>query len=161
MTTLANLTKKRARFEAFLTERGAQIMQPTNEWEVLRFKTSHGTSIIYCNLKGGLTMTGESVAAWNAFERNGPWRASPATKRQKNTEGYMRAILKRDGDICFYRFKATSNDDRSIEHLVARAHGGPNHLSNMVLAHRHCNANAGHLSAMEKIRLREHRGSSL
>jgi hypothetical protein len=161
MPTLAQLTKRRVPFEEFLTARGAQIMQPTNEWEVLRFKSTKGVSIVYRNSKDGLTFTGESADAWNAFAGNHAWRGAPATKRPKSVEGHVRALLARDGEHCFYCFKATTEENRTVEHLVARAHGGPNHLSNMVLAHRKCNSNAGHMSAMEKIRLRENNGSSL
>ncbi|MEI5996797.1 HNH endonuclease [Paraburkholderia bengalensis] len=155
MSTLAQLTKRRAKFEEFLSARGAQIMQPTNEWEVLRFKSSKGVSIVYRNSKDGLTWTGESADAWNAFTDNQHWRGAPATKRPKNVEGHVRALLARDGEGCFYCLKPTDGDNRTVEHLVARSHGGPNHLSNMVLAHRRCNSNAGHLSVMEKIRIRE------
>ncbi|CAJ0719441.1 hypothetical protein LMG6871_02867 [Ralstonia edaphis] len=164
--TLAQLTKRRARFEAFLTERGAQILQPTNEWEVLRFKTSRGTSIVYRNARDGLTLTGESMTAWTAFETSGPWRASPAPKKRvsgrEKTLPLVNALLRRDGSACFYCGKDTTEDDRSLEHLVPRAHGGPNHLSNLVLAHRKCNTDAGHLSVMEKIRRRlppDHQGA--
>lgn len=157
MSALAQLTKRRANFEAFLIQRGAQILQPTNEWEVLRFKSSKGVSIVYRNAKDGLTWTGESADAWNAFTDNQSWRGIKATKQPKNVDSLLRAVLARDGEDCFYCFKPTTEHNRTLEHLVARTHGGPNHLSNLVLAHRKCNANAGHLSAMEKIRLREHR----
>lgn len=161
MKSLAHLTSRRAKFEAFLVERGAQILQPTNEWEVLRFKTSRGTSIVYCNARGGVTPTGEATAAWDAFEKCKPWRGAPAPKKRvKGRERLLplyRALLKRDGAACFYCGAPTDEADRTLEHLVARAHGGPDHLSNLVLAHRRCNANAGHLSAMEKIRMRETR----
>lgn len=159
MKSLAHLTSRRAKFEAFLTERGAQILQPTNEWEVLRFKTSRGTSIVYCNARGGVTPTGEAMKAWEAFEKNGPWRGAPATKRKLSTKErrapYFAALLRRDGVGCFFCHAETTDEDRTIEHLVPAAHGGPNHISNFVLAHRQCNAKAGHLSAMEKIRQRE------
>lgn len=163
MRTLAMFTSRRAKFEAFLTARGAQILQPTNEWEVLRFKTSRGTSVVYCNSKGGITLTGESDKAWADFEKNGPWRGAPAPqKRQTGREKTLplfNALLTRDGAKCFYCDIDTSEDDRSLEHVVPIAHGGPNHLSNLVLAHRKCNSDAGHMSAMEKIRLREKRGA--
>ncbi|MDP9652049.1 HNH endonuclease [Paraburkholderia caledonica] len=159
MRTLAQFTSRRAKFEAFLTERGAQILQPTNEWELLRFKTSRGTSVVYCNAKGGITPTGESDKAWAAFEKNGAWRGAPAPKKRQTgrekTLPLFNALLKRDGAGCFYCGGDTSEEDRSLEHLVAIAHGGPNHLSNLVLAHRKCNSQAGHLSVMEKIRARE------
>lgn len=160
--TLDQLTKRREKFEAFLNERGAQILQPTNEWEVLRFKTKKGVSIIYKNARDGLTFTGESDAAWAAFQKNGPWRGTPAKKRisgRDKTLPFFNALLNRDGAACFYCGSDTDESNRSIEHLVALAHGGPNHMSNMVLAHRRCNSNAGHLSAMEKIRLRENNGA--
>lgn len=160
MTTLAQLTKRRAAFEAFLTERGAQILQPTNEWEVLRFKTSQGVSIIYRNAKDGLTFTGEAAQAWNGLAKGNNWRGVEAVKRPQKVSAFVRALLKRDGDGCFYCSLATTEEDRTVEHLVARSHGGPNHLSNLVLAHRRCNEGAGHLSVMEKIRLRESRGSA-
>lgn len=159
MKSLAHLTSRREKFEAFLVERGAQILQPTNEWEVLRFKTSRGTSIVYCNARGGVTPTGESTAAWQAFEKNGPWRATPAPKKRQSgrdkTLPLLHALLQRDGPACFYCIRATDEGNRTLEHLVPRAHGGPDHLSNLVLAHRECNAGAGHRSAMEKIRMRE------
>lgn len=164
MKSLAQLTSRRAKFEAFLVERGAQILQPTNEWEVLRFKTSRGTSIVYCNARGGITLTGEVHAAWTAFEKSGPWRATPAPKKRitgrDRTLPMFNALLKRDGAACFYCGELTDDADRTLEHLVPRAHGGPDHISNLVLAHRRCNANAGHLSAMEKIRMRETRGAA-
>jgi hypothetical protein len=44
-------------------------------------------------------------------------------------------------------------EDESEEHLVSITHGGPQHISNKFLAHRVCNAKAGHMSAPEKIQL--------
>lgn len=159
MKSLAHFTSRRAKFEAFLTERGAQILQPTNEWEVLRFRTSRGTSVVYCNSKGGITPTGESLEAWTAFEINGPWRGVTKPHKRPRKDGHktslLNALLRRDGPSCFFCGAPTTADDRSLEHLVPLSHGGPNHLSNLVLAHRRCNADAGHLSVMEKIRLRD------
>lgn len=155
MSTLAQLTKRRAKFEEFLTSRGAQILQPTNEWEVLRFRSSAGVSIVYRNAQDGLTWTGSSAEAWSAFAKGQYWRGTPKTKSPKNVDAKQRAVLARDGADCFFCWKATTDDNRTLEHLVARSHGGPNHLSNLFLAHRKCNSEAGHLSAVEKIRLRE------
>lgn len=158
MSTLAQLTKRRAKFEEFLNQRGAQILQPTNEWEVLRFRSTAGVSIVYRNAQDGLTWTGDSADAWNAFAKGEAWRGTPKTKSPKNVDTKLRAIIERDGETCFYCGRLTSEHDRTIEHLVSRTHGGPNHLSNMFLAHRKCNANAGCLSAVEKIRLRDRGG---
>lgn len=143
-------------FQAWLVARGAEVLSTTNEWEVLRFRTNEGVSIIYKKKHGTLTFTGESSKVWNAYRSNGAWRAAPATKRKLKSSPTCVALRKRDGDACFYCHQPVEVVDESIEHLVSITHGGPDHLANMVLAHRApCNANAGHLSVMEKIRLRE------
>lgn len=143
-------------FKAWLIARGAEVLSPTNEWEVVRFRTNEGVSIIYKKKHGALTFTGESFKVWNAYQSNGAWRAAPATKRKLKSSPTCASLRKRDGNACFYCHQLVEVADESIEHLVAITHGGPDHLANMVLAHRApCNANAGHLSVMEKIRLRE------
>lgn len=153
--TLAQLTKYRESFEKFLDERGAQILQPTNEWELLRFRTDAGVSIVYCNRKAGLTLTGKAQDAWNAFRSAGSWRGTTAVDKVKKAAPIIRRLLQRDGEDCFFCRKAMAENTRTVEHLVPRTHGGPNHLSNFVLAHRECNLKVGHLSVMEKIRVRE------
>jgi 5-methylcytosine-specific restriction endonuclease McrA len=65
-----------------------------------------------------------------------------------------RTLIERDGEGCFYCFEEVPGL-MTQEHLVARAHGGPNHISNKFRACRPCNEAAGHLSAPEKIRIRE------
>lgn len=155
MSTLNQLTKRRAKFEEFLTARGAQILQPTNEWEMLRFRSSKGVSIVYRNAQDDLTWTGESADAWNAFTDNLSWRGSKATKRPKKPSVHLQTVFKRDGPDCFFCWCTTTEETRTLEHLVAVAHGGPNHLSNFVIACRKCNGRMGHMSAMEKIRIRE------
>jgi hypothetical protein len=44
---------------------------------------------------------------------------------------------------------------RRIEHLLPVTAGGPSHLANYALAHRSCNEEAGTLSLVEKLRLRD------
>ncbi len=154
MVTASDIKKASAKFSAFLTERGAEVLKPTNEWELVRFNCAAGVSIVYGNARGGTTFTGASLAAWNAYRSGGAWSAGVAKKRKKRSP-VVQTLLDRDGDRCFYCWKAMSATDQSVEHIVPVAHGGPNHISNLALAHRHCNAAAGHLSAMEKIRRRE------
>lgn len=62
-------------------------------------------------------------------------------------------LVARDGDGCFYCSNRLDFAACTIEHLVARAAGGPDHASNLVLSCPGCNAHAGHLSAAEKMRL--------
>ncbi len=49
----------------------------------------------------------------------------------------------------------TDVDDITIEHLVAKAFGGPDHISNLVLACDDCNQAVGTLSVSEKVAIRE------
>lgn len=156
MYTAKRLSTRIDKFHAWLKARGAEVLIPTNEWEVLRFRTNSGTSIIYRNKSDRLTFTGDAEFVLHAFMNNGTWRAIPATKRKLKSTPVCRALRERDGDDCFYCRKPVEVEDESIEHLVAITHGGPDHIANMVLAHRApCNAEAGHLSVMEKILRRE------
>jgi len=155
MTSLAQLTKKRESFEKFIVARGAQVLQPTNEWEVLRFRTHKGVSVIYRNSKETLTFTGDSFNAWQSFEKGVAWVAVIATKRSKKDWVIVETLMKRDGIDCFFCWQEMDAEDRTLEHLVPLAHGGPNHISNLVLSHSKCNGLAGSKSVMEKIRIRE------
>lgn len=55
------------KFKAWLCERGAEILTPTNEYEVLRFRSIKGTSIVYRDKRGSNTMTNEAGVAYDAW----------------------------------------------------------------------------------------------
>jgi len=152
MYQASQIAKKVTSFRAWLTSAGAEVLEPTNEWEMVRFRSGGETSIIYRNAAGGVKYTGAADAAYKAFAGNKPWRALPATQRKRSSP-MIRAIRKRDGDLCFFCHEVVSEETESAEHLVSVTHGGPNHISNMFLAHKVCNAKAGHLSAPEKVKL--------
>jgi hypothetical protein len=154
MFAASEIKKASAKFRAFLSERGAEVLKPTNEWELIRFNCAAGVAIVYTDARGKTTFTGESLAAWNAFRSSSAWSAGVAKKRKKLSP-VVQTLLDRDGNHCFYCWKVMESADQSIEHIVPVAHGGPNHISNLALAHRRCNAEAGHMSAMEKILRRE------
>ena len=141
-------------FKNWLSSNGAQILQVTNEYEVLRFKAGDKTSVIYKNESGRkLSFTGQSLEAYEAFTENKSWRAIDKTKRTgRKPSVTTRTILARDGDLCFF-CQEKLGDDITLEHLVAVTHGGPHHISNQFLAHVDCNRKAGHLSAVEKINI--------
>lgn len=142
-------------FTAFLEARGAELLTPTNQWELLRFRTEEGTSIIYTDKRGHLTWTNQAAEAYLACVGNKAWRAVPKTQRRSKSSPTCQALRKRDGDACFYCHLPVAVEEESPEHLVAVTHGGPDHIANMALAHRDCNRQAGHLSLMEKIQMRE------
>jgi len=151
---LMNLPKRVDVFNAWLTARGAEVLPPTNQWEVTRYRANGETHVLYVNRRGYLSMSDAVKSAVFAFLGHQSWSAGVATKRKPVKEVEIRALLKRDGDECFLCGLALG-EDRTVEHLVALAHGGPNHIANKALAHELCNNVMGHLSLMEKIRLRE------
>jgi hypothetical protein len=152
MNTATGILKKATAFRDWLSGAGAQVLEPTNEWELIRFKAGATTSIIYRNKVGGVTYSGAAKEAWDAFKSGAPWRAIRPTTR-RGMSPVIRTIRERDGDLCFYCQRTVGPDNESVEHLVSITHQGPNHISNLFLAHKGCNARAGHMSAPEKIRL--------
>lgn len=161
IATIQVLRKRLPAFKEFLAARGAEVLEPTNEWEVVRFRAGSATAIVYTNAKGELTADGVARAALNAFDSKGPWTAGVATPRKKSAKRNpveVRALLARDGDSCFLCRKPLG-EDITIEHLVPVTCGGPHHIANKALAHTACNHQLGHLSVMEKIAMRERSGT--
>jgi 5-methylcytosine-specific restriction endonuclease McrA len=155
---ILELTKpeRRKGFETFLSQSGADLIAPTSQWELLRFTTARGVGIVYVNAKGRITLTGEAEPAFDAYRKQQGWDAGHKTPRKNNRpNGVMRRLLERDGPACFICLKDTTPDDRTIDHMIPLAHGGPNNVHNYALAHKRCNADAGNKTLMEKIRARE------
>lgn len=151
--TFSKLRPRLQAFQDWLAARGAEVLVPTNEWEVARFKSGVSTGIVYRNGRGDITTQGAATAALKAFLNNLSWSAGVATTRTKKQVN-VQALLQRDGDKCFLCGKPLG-DDITRDHLVPVAHGGPNHISNLVLMHRACNVAVGHMPVMQKILMRE------
>ncbi len=142
------------KFMLFLRDRGSEILAPTNEFEVLRFTTPNGIGLVFCSKKQAISSMNEAARLAVAAFRNGAsWRAGEATRRRHMTKKRS-ALIARDGDCCIYCEHVFSNDEeiQIIEHVVPVTAGGPNHLSNLVLACEDCDAKVGTMSAAEKIR---------
>lgn len=140
-------------FKSWLVDHGAELLQTTNEWELVRFKSSAGIAIIYKKKNGFLTYTSLAREAMIAFLAGKPWTGTQKYNRRV-LPVKARTVLERDGEECFY-CGGEIGDSFSIEHLVSICHGGPNHVSNLFPAHIECNRKAGNRSAPEKIRLRD------
>jgi hypothetical protein len=149
----AKIERRREQIESFLRARGAECQVPTNQWEILRFRAGVDTGIVYKKADGSTTLVGPAKEAITAFFKGMPWSAGVAVKRRR-APPRVRTVLDRDGDRCFLCGRPL-DDDITEEHLVPVTAGGPDHISNVVLAHRLCNERMGHLSVMEKIRMRE------
>lgn len=139
-------------FRDWLNARGAEILMIAGDYELLRFRTAKGVSIVTRRKSGEIALHGESKEAWNSFLTNGVWRANRPVKRRQGRID-IGTIRQRDGDDCFYCLEYVSEEAATEEHLVPITHGGPDHISNKFLAHKDCNQKVGHLSAPEKIQI--------
>jgi hypothetical protein len=139
------------RFKAWLLSNGADILEPTNEWELLRFRGNSGTSIIYTKKGGQNTFANEAAKAWECFNAAKPWRAIQRSRRA-NLTPVVKTLIKRDGHRCFFCGFLIPDGDETVDHLVAKTSGGPDHASNFVLMHDDCNSMCGHRDAAWKIR---------
>lgn len=150
------ITDKQLRnFVKFLEASGAQILEPTNEYEALRFKANANTGVIYQNKNGRITnFVGETKEAWEAFSNKKPYSANKVSQRIKKNN-ILNSLLKRDGTNCFYCGQEMAQGDETIEHLFSINQGGRNHIANLALAHKGCNQLASHLSVVKKVELRD------
>lgn len=142
-------------FLASVTEAGGEVLAPTNPYEVMRFRTRFGVGVVYENSRGVRNWNSEAKAARQHLSSKANGSLAPVVVHgRRKGAGTVDRLLARDGTSCFF-CRQPLLDDITVEHLVAVAHGGPNHISNLFLAHLACNNRAGHLSAPEKIAMRD------
>lgn len=164
-----------ARFAAWLATQGAEIGIPTNPYELIRYKAyvdggrKAVTHIVYTKDNGLLTFMGSSKRHYQAMlglvvdEPPAPPPKAPqkdairsdislACLREIQNSTH-RSLLVRDGDECWYCGNPLGRDI-TIEHLIPKAHGGPNRMSNYALAHSKCNGTAADKSLVDKMALR-------
>lgn len=157
-----NLTQfNAAAFAKYLDEQGATVLEPTNPYEVVRYRVNKATHIVYRKANGNLTYTGWSNKHYKDFMRgwelgapapSAPKKGKKLRSRQKNP---MRdRLLKRDGGQCWFCSQPMPDDDMSIEHLLPQSAGGNSQAENLCLAHTSCNQMAANKSLVEKIELR-------
>lgn len=137
------------KFAKQLEAAGGEILGPTNPYEILRFRTSKGVGVVYQG-KRGQTWNAEALAASEHLEKGKGSLAPVSVKGRRTDKATVTRLLSRDGDQCLFCGLALDGDI-TVEHLVSIVHGGPNHISNLFLAHAACNQRAGHMSAPEKI----------
>lgn len=142
-------------FKQWLQQQGAEVLAPTNQYEVLRIRARGRVHIAYKNKNSLTTWPDFLKECRHVFERGGRMdmglTATPRTPAAK----YRAALLERDGRGCFFCTEEMPNEDMTVEHLVPVHKGGPNHTDNMALAHAKCNAAADNLPLMKKIAIRE------
>lgn len=142
---------KLEKFKTWLTKRGVVLLDPTNEWEVVRFKTDNGTSVIYTNKRDQLTFTGESEQAFNAWQKGRSWK--PVDRKRKSLRAKKAKIAARDGKKCFAHNAKMTFDELTIEHLLSFSHGGTDNMNNLALVCDPCNTELGNLPLTKKIEI--------
>lgn len=140
-------------FQDFLTEHGAVVIEPSNPWEVIRFKTVNGVSVIYQKKTGALTFTGEGKEAYTAFKLAKPWRA--VNVKRQNLKHKKQRLQERDGRGCFFCQIDPGLDKLTIEHLLNLSQGGTNNENNLCLACEPCNTAIGNWPLTKKMLWRD------
>lgn len=152
--TTTKIRKRMPELRKWLVLAGAEVLEPTNEWELLRFRANGQACIAYTNKRDRLTMDTLTTKVLTAFFNGMSWAAHVKVKGFRTSVDET-TIRKRDGNDCFFCCEIVAAGEASIEHLVPVSAKGPNHISNKFLAHRPCNTRAGSLSAPEKIAIHD------
>jgi len=72
-------------------------------------------------------------------------------KRQSLKSKFLKTLLDRDGNCCFYTNKEMTEDEMSIEHLIPLSKGGKNNIDNLVLCIEEENQKMADKPLIEKI----------
>ena len=144
------------KFRAWVQDSGGVLLEPTNEYELVRYRMPDRRSpgIVYTkknrrdlSFVGG---SGADVAAFQKGQRPDRIRASLTHKKAR----LRKRIFERDGQACCFCGQHFGSDV-SFEHWLSASTGGTNNIENLALAHPDCNELAANRAVMEKVRLRE------
>lgn len=146
---------KTDKFITFLRESGAEVLETTNEWEIARFRTMNGVSVVYQNRKGKLSFTNEAYEAYEKFQDKTIWTIHD--KWQKKKIKLKKEILDRDPNECLYCGCGLTEESATLEHILSISNGGNNNLANLALSCADCNKAVGSWPITEKIKFRENK----
>lgn len=147
------------RFTVWLIDCGGDVLPGTNPYEVLRTATRYGVNVIYRNKAGKITWPDEFKEPLAAFRSGKKINLCQSLRKRTRNQGIIDRIIARDGLECWFSglpFSGRLDTQITLEHLCAISHGGPNHISNLVISTAEWNRKAGNLSVAEKVMLREH-----
>jgi hypothetical protein len=143
----------REAFESWLREQGADVLAPTNPYEFARFRAHGGVHVIYVRQTGTFSAQEFGLECLAAFRRGASIAMGFTAERKTYASAVRATLIKRDGGACFFCGQPMQAEDITVEHLVAKARGGPDHTDNLVLAHERCNKEVGAMPLIEKIRI--------
>lgn len=157
--------------KAQLRERGVEIIDGSNPYELLRFRSKFGVGVVYRNESGSRKTPNEAAVQTLAAlleQKSGPLAPVRVASRKSGPKAAIRRrhqlteVFERDGRECFYCACGLSLEApvgapgrATREHLVPVTAGGPDVVANIFAACEPCNSEAGHLSAPEKVALRD------
>jgi len=144
---------KITKFTNWLSAQGAEVLPVTSEYELLRFRCKHGTGVVYSGKKGISVSCSFVIDAYECYKNGKAWDGKG--KRSKSSNGYKLALLKRDGNDCFYCGQTFEDDELTVEHILSSLHKGSNRIENKALSCKPCNLEAGHKSVVDKVKLRD------
>ena len=139
-------------FEDWIVQNGGEVLDPTSQWELVRYKTPHdGLCVVYQNAKGGIKFNGVTKEHYNLFTNGRPIIIHKRSSIAKVKKSIRQALSERDGACCWYCQIGADETDMTLEHVVGINSGGPNHMNNYALACEPCNRVVGDLPVVEKV----------
>lgn len=142
-------------FIEWLRNQGAQVLPCTNPYEIARFIAHGKTHVVYENQRGRIRAMGFGAQCVEMFEQGGRLAMGYARKASRPLWKKKQAVIERDGPWCFFCHRELTFEEATLEHLVAKVRGGPDHLDNLALACENCNSGIDNMTLMDKIRIRE------
>ena len=143
------------KFHEWLRQNGAEVLAPTNPYEYARFIAHGCVNVVYTGRRG-FSASGFANDCLDAYLSGQKNIDMGIVKKPRTPMGKLKiALLNRDGVACFYCGVEMVEDGMTVEHLVSRQNGGPDHMDNLVLAHESCNKKVANLPLRRKIQLRE------
>lgn len=141
-------------FIDYLELMGCEIIPSDNCRESVKFKAGKETCIIYEDHRGKISFNSKyATDIFNAFINNRKFKKNSPSRN--NRRRLREAVLKRDGNKCFYTGVEMSPEEMTLEHLVPISKGGSNNLHNLVLCSKQSNARMADKMLIEKIKYRE------
>ena len=139
-------------FARYLIENDCEILDPTSQYELIRYKTkTDGVCILYCNAQGNVRRISKTVRRHiESFDKGKVLQKTRRPKTITKAEIEIR-LRKRDGENCAVCGKALDLAPYNIEHFLSIGSGGNNNLDNLALTHTNCNMKLGDLPITKKI----------
>lgn len=138
--------------DSFLEAIGVDMLQPTNCWELARFKAQGQVCVIYENARRGRSFSNPlAEKIWNSFYDKKMINIQEEEREPLKKKFYKR-LLERDGDKCFYSGQEMTQETASVEHLIPLSRGGKNNIDNLVLCLKSENEKMANLPLVEKIK---------